>query len=428
LTVEESQSYFSLHTDCFLVKGAKRGALYNLCSGDVFSIDPVAVQVVEGCEALRSVWQIADEVTKVSRDQILDFLRQVAQAGMGEFATQPIPKKKLDLHQQYEKLDLIWFELREDCNLRCQHCYCMSKARTGVTNRLTFEEWRQLLEEAAALGCRNIQFIGGEPFLFGDRLFDLAKYATELGYDDISVFSNLTILKDEWIDKLLEYKMNIACSLYAKRPEVHDRITTRPGSFERTMNNVHRLKERGIQARFSVTVMKHNQDYVAETMDFLREMGITKPGFDLVRPAGRGNDEELIPDKLSKKKAYRTRALFMQTDRDTFIRRYNGNSCWQGKATISSTGDTYPCIMQRAESGGNVRQQSLWEIIQGGLRKYWDLSYDKIKVCQDCEYRYACHDCRPITYGPTGELTAKSVHCSYDPYQGEFVDIRSPHY
>ncbi len=423
MTVKESQPYFSLHSDCFLVKGAKRGALYDLSSGDVFSIDPVAVRVVEGCEAPKSVRKIADEVTEASQDQILDFLRQMAQAGMGEFVLHPGRREKTDLQQRYERLDFIWFELREDCNLRCQHCYCMSEAHTDVTNRLRFEEWQRLLEEAANLGCHSMQFIGGEPFLFGDRLFDLAKIATELGYDDISVFSNLTVLKDGWIDKLVEYKMNVACSLYARRPEIHDLITTHPGSFERTMNNVRRLKERGIQTRFSVTVMKHNQDYVEETMDFLRELGITKPGYDLVRPAGRGNDKELIPDKLSKKRAYRTRALFMQTDRDTFIRRYNGHSCWQGKVTISSTGDAYPCIMQRAESGGNVREQSLREIVQGGLRKYWDLSYDKIEVCRDCEYRYACHDCRPVTLGPTGELTAKPLHCSYAPYQGEFVDM-----
>jgi len=63
------------------------------------------------------------------------------------------------------------------------------------------------------------------------------------------------------------------------------------------------------------------------------------------------------------------------------------------------------------------------EIIRGGIRQYWDLSYDKIEVCRDCEYRYACHDCRPLTYGLTGELTAKSLHCSYDPYRGKFVDM-----
>lgn len=425
MTIEKIQKYFVLNSDCFLVKGAKRGALYNLSSGDVFSIDPVAVFVIEGCESHKSVQQIADEAKEASQDQILDFLRSMAQAGMGHFADYPISRENINLRQRCEKLDFVWFELREDCNLRCRHCYCMSKASNDIPNRLTLEEWRRLLEEATELGCRAVQFIGGEPFLFGDRLFDLAKHAIELGYNDIAVFSNLTFLKDEWIDKLVEYKMNVACSLYSKRPEIHDIITRVPGSFQRTMNNVLRLKERGIQPRFGVVVMKHNQDYVEETMGLLRELGIARPGCDFVRPCGRGNEEELAPDKFLKE-TYRTQAMFMQTDRDRFIRNCNGNSCWQGKLTISSIGNVYPCIMQRSAPAGNVREQSLRDIIMGGIRKYWDLSYDKIEVCQDCEYRYACHDCRPITYGLTGELTAKASYCTYNPYQGEFADIPQP--
>jgi len=412
--------YFSLKPDAFLVRGASRGALYDLASGEVYSIDPLAARVIEACERQCGIEETVAKVQEAPLHEILDFLRRVAEAGMGEFGEQPSPRPKIDLVDPCRKLDFIWFELREDCNLRCRHCYCMSQADTGAKNRLTHEEWRRLLLEGAQLECRAVQFIGGEPFLYGDRLFDLAGRARELGYSSVGVFSNLTFLKDEWIDRLVDLRMEVSCSLYSKRPEIHDLVTKKSGSFERLMRNVARLKERGIQPRFAVTVMKHNQDYVRETMEFVRELGMEAPGFDLVRPSGRGNDDELVPDKLSKTTAYKTRAEFMRTDRATFIRRCHGNSCWQGKIAISSTGDVNPCIMQRDHPCGNVCERSLREIVEGDLRRYWDLSFDKIEVCRDCEYRYACHDCRPITYGPTGELTAKSIHCSYDPYRGEW--------
>ncbi len=418
-----SERYFALQPDCFLVKGARRGALYDLASGDVYSIDPVAVKVVELCEARQAVAAIPGQVPEADPDEICAYLHQIAEAGLGGFSPCPRERGRIDLERRYDRLDYVWFELREDCNLRCCHCYCMSKARTGVTDRLTFAEWQRLLDESAALGCRAVQFIGGEPLLFGERLFQLADRAGDLGFESIELFSNLTFLKEEWITRMLDLQMKVSCSLFSKRPEVHDGITGFPGSLARTLRNVRRLRERGLNPRFAVTAMKHNQDYLEETMDFLREMGVKKPYFDLVRPSGRGNDDELVPDKLSKKERYRTRADFMQTDRETFLRRYNGNSCWQGKVAIGSTGDVFPCIMQRDESAGNVRRGSLREIIANGIRKFWDLSYDKIEVCQDCEYRYACHDCRPVTYGPTGELTAKSLHCSYDPYRGEFQDL-----
>ncbi len=418
-----SERFFNLKTDTFLVKGAKRGALYNLTTGDVYSIDPVAVSVVKGCEAGKPIDTIAAKISEAGQDQIVTFLRKMCDEGMGDFGPEAVTSVKVDLEHKYDTLDFMWLELREDCNLRCMHCYCVCSPEPGPGERLNHDEWLRLLEEGWEIGCKAVQFIGGEPFLYGDKIFDLADRARKLGYTHIEVFSNLTFLKNEWLDRIVDLGMRVACSIYSKRSEIHDLITTVPGSFERTMKNVRKLKERDVQPRFALTVMKQNQDYVDETMEFLKEMGNPTPGFDLVRPSGRGNDKEIFPDKLSKKQAFRTRAEFMTTDRNTFIRRFNGNGCWQGKLAVSSTGDVNPCIMQRDGDSGNVRKQSLNEIVNGPLRKYWDLSYDKIEVCRDCEYRYACRDCRPITVGTTGELTAKSLHCSYDPYQGEWVDM-----
>ncbi|MCP5103000.1 MAG: hypothetical protein GY950_06465 [bacterium] len=80
-----------------------------------------------------------------------------------------------------------------------------------------------------------------------------------------------------------------------------------------------------------------------------------------------------------------------------------------------------PCIMQRDDPSGNVKEIPLKDIINGELQKYWSLSRDKISVCKDCEYRFVCKDCRPVSYGPTGQLEAKDPNCLYDPYKGKFV-------
>jgi hypothetical protein len=47
--LEESRRFFNLGPQCALVKGALRGAIYDLGSGDVFSVDPVALRVLESC-------------------------------------------------------------------------------------------------------------------------------------------------------------------------------------------------------------------------------------------------------------------------------------------------------------------------------------------------------------------------------------------
>jgi len=45
------------------------------------------------------------------------------------------------------------------------------------------------------------------------------------------------------------------------------------------------------------------------------------------------------------------------------------------------------------------------------------LSKDHIEVCKDCEYRYACFDCRVKT-NDAENLYAKSSDCFYNPYTG----------
>ncbi len=417
------RAFFDFNRDVFLVKGAKRGALHNLSNGDIFSIDPTSIEIVEGCEAGRSIDEISAGIEATSREQIVDYLRQIAESGMGAFVDEPTSDPKIDIEKRYEHLDFAWFELREDCNLRCLHCYCMSKPDNFKPNRLSHDEWLGLIDDVRRLECRSIQFIGGEPFLYGEKIFELAEHAKSIGIDSMEMFSNFTLLNEEWADRMKELGMRAVTSIYSKRPEVHDEITTIEGSFERTMRGVNMLRERGIGLRVACTIMKQNQDYADETWEFLKEIDAPRHRtFDIVRPSGRGNDAEIFPDKYSRKRRYKRTGRFMATDRATFIKRYNGNSCWQGKIAISSEGYVNPCIMQRDGTAENVRNTSLEEIIKGDIHRYWDISMDRIDVCKDCEYRYACHDCRVVAAGEGGELTARSLHCSYDPYEGEWKD------
>ncbi len=220
------------------------------------------------------------------------------------------------------------------------------------------------------------------------------------------------------LDLLEKYKMSVATSIYGAKTQIQEIVTKQKGSFQRTMKAVEKLRARNIPVRYGLTVMKQNQDYVEETMEFLKKMGAKNPGFDVARPCGRANDDELVPNKY---RWVRDNPSFFQVDKKEFAKRYRGNDCWQGKISVSSTGDVMPCIMQRAEPGGNVKEKSLKGIIEGGIQTYWALSRDKIDVCKDCEYRYACRDCRPVSYGPTDQLVAKDPNCLYDPFKGEFV-------
>jgi MoaA/NifB/PqqE/SkfB family radical SAM enzyme len=59
------------------------------------------------------------------------------------------------------------------------------------------------------------------------------------------------------------------------------------------------------------------------------------------------------------------------------------------------------------------------------LETVWRSTKDNVLVCQDCEYKYACFDCRPLSEGANqgrGEyLSAPYPRCTYNPYSGEWA-------
>jgi len=86
------------------------------------------------------------------------------------------------------RVDLLWLELTEKCNLTCTHCYAESSPYKPLHRQLTSSDWQRLLVEAYDLGCRRVQFIGGEPLLVKE--FDhLVATAHTLGYISIGVYS-----------------------------------------------------------------------------------------------------------------------------------------------------------------------------------------------------------------------------------------------
>jgi len=414
--------YFTLDKDRICVYGARRAAIYNLDTGDVFSIDPVSAKIIEQLEAGKTIPEVVSCTPGCSSEQILQYLEQLKENQLGSFLPTFEKKEKISLSTDpYLKIDYIWLELRENCNLKCIHCYSESTdSKKKPVKRLSYQEWKRTIQEAYEMGCRNLQFIGGEPLLYGEKLFGLAAYARELGYRELEIFSNLILLKDRWIDLMEKFQIRIATSVHSAKPAIHDSITQKEGSFNKAIAAIQKLKDRNIPLRFGFTIMKHNQDYVEETMEFLRQLGDRDPIYDIVRPCGRAKDEHLASAKY---RYIRDKALFLKVKKDDFIKRYRGNGCWQGRMAISSSGDVMPCIMKRDNPAGNIKEMPLKDIIRGKLQEYWGLSRDKITTCKDCEYRYVCRDCRPVAYGPTGELIAKDPGCLYDPYKGEFIKI-----
>lgn len=150
-----------------------------------------------------------------------------------------------------QPLSFLWLELTSRCNLRCVHCYAESGPTLGLQDVLTVNHYESLLDQAAGLGCRRVQFIGGEPTLY-PALPRLIAHARSRDYEFIEVFTNATHISDALLDCFTNHGVAIANSFYSDNPAIHDAITKRRGSHASTLRNLKRLLAAGLTVRAGI--------------------------------------------------------------------------------------------------------------------------------------------------------------------------------
>ncbi len=418
----KKEKYFTLNQDCFLIKGAKRGAIYDLGSGNVYSIDEHATGLIEKCEDGKELKQIFKDYPDKTQSAVIGCLENLVKLGVGYFLSNGTKVAKISINQP-RPLEFIWLELTAGCNLRCVHCYSGSSPSLLGEEKMSEADWVRVMEESYVIGCRKLQFIGGEPFTLRSKLLKLIATCQNIGYEFIEVYTNATLINDAQIQFLADNKIAVAVSVYGNTQKTHEKITRNSGSFNRTIANLQKLIKKGIQTRVGIIAMKLNDDYIGETVRFLKEdIGVRNVKVDLIRPSGRGCNKGLASLKLLKKHEFR-QPLFSKCTLGTFQRARYGHNCFSKDVCVIASGDVIPCVMERDIVLGNVLNFSLSHILHNdAAKRVRSLNKDNIEVCCGCEYRYCCFDCRPKAKKTSSEenFYAKPAECFYNPYTGKW--------
>lgn len=144
----------------------------------------------------------------------------------------------------FAKIKLLW-----DCNLACSFCNL-----PGNSNPMNPHYARSLIDQLAHLGCRKINFSGGEIFLY-DGIFDLLEDTAQKGIK-VNCTSNGTMLDKEKVKHLRDSGINsITISLDAATAELHDKIRGVKGTWKRAIKALELLGKYGVKS--SVNTVAH---------------------------------------------------------------------------------------------------------------------------------------------------------------------------
>ena len=292
------------------------------------------------------------------------------------------------------RLDFLWLELTNRCNLRCVHCYTESSPDTGDRDLLTTSDYVSTMHDAAALGCRSVQFIGGEPQLHRDFPALLTE-ATRIGFDFVEVFSNLTFLAEDTVSYAAAHGIRFATSVYSDEAPGHDAVTGVRGSHAKTVRNLRRLIAAGVDTRAATIRVEQDDAEIGRTTLFLRELGVPIVRTSEVREFGRG--EEIVGHGA----------------------RMTGlcGHCWNGKLCVAPDGAVFPCVMARHWPVGNILEVGLEEIVRGmPLRHVRREIYETVWLPRidpvACGPHHCPQSCEPDYTVCTPDITTCPQSCS----------------
>jgi MoaA/NifB/PqqE/SkfB family radical SAM enzyme len=312
-----------------------------------------------------------------------------------------------------DRLESLWLELTQKCNLACNHCYADAHRGQDLLGAMTHDDWSALLDGAAGLGCSYIQFIGGEPLLH-PCIEELARKARHLEMH-VEVLTNGTVLPARALEWMSALQVSVSTSVYSACAEDHDLVTGRRGSWNRTVSNIECMIGCGIPVRAGIIYRDWELDRVEETAAFLETRGVVV-GTDHVRKIGRGGSTNSAKEYLN-----------------TLC-----GACGHKRVCVTSSGDVYPCIMARNTCLGNVKAAKLESVLSGTMLSEFRDSLGSVKRASDgctpdCWPHGGCapHDvCNPQKSPAHRSLEAAGANCTPDcwPHGGCAPhDLCNPH-
>ncbi|MDF1521017.1 MAG: radical SAM protein [Brevefilum sp.] len=294
-------------------------------------------------------------------------------------------------------------ELTDRCDLNCVHCYINQPAGSiqSRSKELSTDQIKDILRQAVEAGTLFMTFTGGEVFLRQD-FQEIYTYARRLGLL-VTIFTNATLITPRIADLLDEIRPQmVEITLYGATKETYERVTRIPGSYDRCLNGINLLREKGIKFSLKTMLLNSNKHELAQMQAMAEEFGVSLRYDGTLWPRmdrGLAPFKQQIPveemitmdfeDPERREEWIRLARDFSGfTGREKYVFSCNGGV---QSYHIDSAGNMCFCTMVRepAYSLGEMSFMEAWRKI-GELRK---LERQLSTPCQTCTLGALCTQC-----------------------------------
>jgi len=308
------------------------------------------------------------------------------------------------------------------CNLRCTFCYAgcnCTRNPVGDDREMSTGEVKEVLRALYQdAEVPSVSFTGGEPTLRRD-LPALVTHAKALGMR-VNLITNGTRVTEALARTLAAAGLDSAqVSLEGVTPTVHERVTTIPHSFGRTVAAVHHLKAAGVHVHTNTTINRDNLDECVRMPAFVKtELGTQRFSMNLMMPTGSGalNDRltvrygEIGPHLLAIAAESRRQGVEFMWYSPTPMCLFNpvahglgnkGCSACDGLLSVAPNGDVLPCASYD-EPVGNLLRQGVREVWASRRATQFRDKFLAHPACRACADFAICNGACPLYWRQMG--------------------------
>jgi MoaA/NifB/PqqE/SkfB family radical SAM enzyme len=172
-------------------------------------------------------------------------------------------------------LKTLWLNTGTLCNITCARCYIESSPRNDRLEYLRLPDILPFLDEARAMGAREIGFTGGEPFL-NPELAAMAEACLERGFEVLiltNAMAPMMLKRRELLGLRARYgeRLRLRVSLDHHDAAAHD-AERGAGSFDAALAGLRWLLEAGFRAGVAGRSFVE-EDEAAARAGYLRAIG-----------------------------------------------------------------------------------------------------------------------------------------------------------
>jgi radical SAM protein with 4Fe4S-binding SPASM domain len=184
-------------------------------------------------------------------------------------------------------------EVSHRCLLSCIHC--SGSAGPTATRELGRSDVLRILDEAALLGVRRVDFSGGEPLIWSS-IVEATSRAVAAGMA-VSIYSSGNLPDAEQILRSVKKAgaSRLVLSVFGASADTHDWVTRVGGSLQRSLEASRLAQEAGLQTEFHFVPMRRNWKDLPAVARLAVRLGIHRISILRLVPQGRA---ELIPNQL----------------------------------------------------------------------------------------------------------------------------------